>query len=165
MSGSDHRRDAGKHADAATGTASGATVPARSHRRRAARRASWRYAWAAPCTLLGLAFAALPWALGLAQAQVVDGVLEIALRNASRFTRRCLPFNAITFGHCVLALDPGCLAPLRAHEHAHVRQYERWGAAFLLAYPLASLWQVLRGKRAYLDNPFEVQARDAARHG
>lgn len=122
----------------------------------------WRYAWAAPCTLLGLAFAALPLVLRLAHARVVDGVVEVALRKASRFTRRCLPFNAITFGHCVLALDAGCLDRLRTHEHAHVRQYERWGALFLLAYPLASLWQLLRGRRAYFDNPFEVQARAAA---
>lgn len=124
-------------------------------------RRAWRYTWAAPCTLLGLAFAALPLTLGLASARLADGVIEIALHNASRFTRRCLPFNAITFGHCVLALDAGCLDRLRAHEHAHVAQYERWGIVFLLAYPLASAWQLLQGRRAYFDNPFEVQARRA----
>lgn len=122
----------------------------------------WRRAWAAPCTLLGLTFAALPLALGFAHAQVVDGVVEIAMRKATRLTRRCLPFNAITFGHCVLALDAGSLERLRAHEHAHVRQYEHWGLVFLLAYPLASLWQLLRGRRAYFDNPFEIHARRAA---
>jgi hypothetical protein len=42
-----------------------------------------------------------------------------------------------------------------------VRQYERWGAFFLLAYPAASLWQLLRGRRAHRDNPFEIEARDA----
>lgn len=124
-------------------------------------RRTWRYLWAAPCTALGLAFATVPLALALAHAQVADGVIEIALRNASRFTRRCLPFNAITFGHCVLALDAGCLERLRTHEHAHVKQYECWGVLFLLAYPLASAWQLLRGRRPYFDNPFEVQARKA----
>src|SRR5262245_11227195 len=108
---------------------------------------AWRYFWAAPCTLLGLAFAALPLALRFANARIVDGVIEIALRDAAAFTRRCLPFNAITFGHSVLALDAACLERLRPHEHAHVRQYERWGALFLLAYPIAGAWQWLRGRR------------------
>ena len=120
------------------------------------------YAWAAPCTLLGVAFAAVPLLLGRARARAVDGAIEIALVDASPRTRRCLPFNAITFGHCVLGVDAGCLERLRAHEHAHVRQYERWGIVFLLAYPLAGAWQWLRGRRAYFDNPFEVEARRAA---
>ena len=54
------------------------------------------------------------------------------------------------------------LERLRAHEHAHVRQYEQWGIFFLLAYPAASVWQWLRGRRAYVDNWFEVQARRSA---
>ena len=115
--------------------------------------------WAAPCTLVGLLFAALPLLLGFAGARIVDDVIEIHLRDAARLTRRCLPFNAITFGHCVLGLDAACLDRLRPHEHAHVRQYERWGVLFFLAYPLASAWQLLRGKRAYYDNSFEVEAR------
>ena len=119
-------------------------------------------AWAAPCTLLGLVLAAPALLLGWARAQRVDGVIEIHLRHAARLTRRCLPFNAITFGHCVLALDGDCLHRLRPHEHAHVRQYERWGPAFLIAYPLASAWQALRGRRAYYDNPFEAEARAVA---
>ena len=118
--------------------------------------------WAAPCPWLGLALAAVPLALRLARARCVEGVIEIHLRHAARFTRRCLPFNAITFGHGVLALDGECLERLRPHELVHVRQYERWGPVFLLAYPLASLWLLLRGRRAYFDNPFEVEARDVA---
>jgi hypothetical protein len=120
---------------------------------------AWRYAWASPCTAVGLLFAIPPLSLGFATARVVDGVIEIALGNASPFTRRCLPFNAITFGHCVLGMSTAELHRLRAHEHAHVRQYERWGAMFFLAYPLASAWQWLRGRRPYRDNGFEVQAR------
>ena len=50
----------------------------------------------------------------------------------------------------------------RISERAHVRQYELWGAFFLLAYPAASFWQLLQGRRAYFDNWFEVQARKKA---
>ena len=121
-----------------------------------------RYVWAAPCTLLGLAFAALPLAFGFAKARRIEGVVEIALLEASRSTRRWLPFNAITFGHCVLGTGAAELDRLRRHEHAHVRQYERWGVLFFAAYPLASAWQWLRGGRPYRDNCFEVQARAAA---
>lgn len=53
------------------------------------------------------------------------------------------------------------LQRLRAHEQAHVAQYERWGPLFLVAYPLAGLAAWLRGRDAYHDNPFEVQARRA----
>jgi hypothetical protein len=41
----------------------------------------------------------------------------------------------------------------------HVAQFERWGLLFLLAYPGESLLQLLRGRRPYLDNRFEVEAR------
>jgi hypothetical protein len=40
----------------------------------------------------------------------------------------------------------------------HVRQYERWGPFFIPAYLLCSVWLMLRGYNAYLDNPFEVEA-------
>lgn len=91
-----------------------------------------------------------------------EGVLEIALWRRRAPPPRFVPFEAITFGHVVLGRSRAALMHLRAHEHAHVAQYERWGAVFLLAYPLASLTQWLRGRRAYLDNPFEVQAREEA---
>jgi len=40
-----------------------------------------------------------------------------------------------------------------------VRQYERWGVFFLLAYPAASLLAAWQGGHFYRDNCFEVQAR------
>jgi hypothetical protein len=46
-----------------------------------------------------------------------------------------------------------------------VRQYERWGVVFFLAYPLSSLWQAARGRHYYWDNWFEVQARAVERFG
>lgn len=92
---------------------------------------------------------------------MVDGIIEVGLRDASARTRRWLPFNAIAFGHLVFALSDAELERLRRHEHAHVRQYERWGILFFLAYPLSSAWQWLRGRHLYRDNVFEVEARAA----
>jgi hypothetical protein len=61
----------------------------------------------------------------------------------------------------VLAVGESALERLRRHEHAHVRQAERWGPLFVPAYLLESAWQALCGRNAYLDNRFEVQARAA----
>lgn len=121
---------------------------------------SLRYIWAAPCTLLGLLLGLL-FLLAGGRVRTVAGVLEFSLcrqRPAPEFAIR-----AITFGHVVLGLNDALLHALRTHEHAHVRQYERWGLLFFLAYPAASLWQALRGRPAYWQNPFEVQARRAER--
>lgn len=121
-----------------------------------------RYAWASPCTLAGLLLVAPAFLLG-ARARVVDGVIEVAnplFEGPSE--EKVWPFRAITFGHVVIAVTAAELDLLRDHEHAHVRQYEQWGIAFFAAYPLASLWQLLRGGRPYLDNWFEVRARHEA---
>jgi len=63
----------------------------------------------------------------------------------------------------VLGIDDAVLAEYRAHEHAHVRQYERWGVLFFVLYAASSLWEALCGKAAYRDNHFERQARAIAR--
>jgi hypothetical protein len=131
----------------------------------AARLLRWaRVLWAAPTSLIGLLLA-LAFLLAGARVQRVDGVLEVALDRArpqAGQTRRWpLPFSAITFGHVVLGVSPQELDRLRAHEHAHVRQCERWGPLFLPAYLLAGAWQWARGRSAYRDNPFEVAARRA----
>ena len=118
-----------------------------------------RYAWAAPCTLVGLVLVAPLLLLRLATPAVAEGAIEVALAEGSYRARRWLPFNAITFGHLIFGVSAAELSRLRPHEQAHVRQYERWGPLFFLAYPAASLWQWLRGRRAYRDNWFEVQAR------
>lgn len=122
-----------------------------------------RYLWAAPCTALGLCLAAPVFAFG-ATAQIVDGVIEVALSGFKppNSLHRALPFNAITLGHVVIAITQAELNRAREHEKAHVRQYEVWGVFFLLAYPAASFWQMVRGRRAYTDNWFEVQARKEA---
>lgn len=121
------------------------------------RPAHWaRRLWALPNSLLGLAFGLLLWPLG-ARMRRVDGVLEIAA--FSQRPRHRWPFDAITLGHVVLGTHAQELDRLRAHERVHVRQYERWGPLFLPAYLMAGAWQVLRGRNAYWDNPFEVEAR------
>jgi hypothetical protein len=122
-----------------------------------------RYAWAAPCTAIGLCLVAPAFLFG-ATARVIDGVIEVALNphKTPAVLLRALPFTAITFGHLVLGTDEAQLDRLRAHEHAHVRQYERWGIFFFAAYPASSLWQLLAGRRPYWDNGFEVQAREEA---
>ncbi len=115
-----------------------------------------RVLWASPNSLIGLAFGLLLLPLG-ARMRRVDGALEIAaLRQCPR---RRWPFTAITFGHVIVGTHDAELQRLRAHEQVHVRQCERWGPLFLPAYLLAGAWQWLRGRSAYWDNPFEVEAR------
>lgn len=124
----------------------------------------WAYGWAAPCSAIGLALGLLALPLG-ARIRRVSGTLEISLcgrRSIHRSWLRALPFVAITFGHVIIGLDRAWLAHLRAHERVHVRQYERWGPAFLLAYPLASVAAGLRGRHPYRENRFEVRAREGA---
>ena len=125
-----------------------------------------RYAWASPCSAVGL-FAALPAILAGGRPQLVRGALEVAVtRPGTRMARlmRRSPFAAITFGHVIIGVDQDQLAHLREHEQQHVRQYERWGPLFFLAYPASGFLQLIRGHDPYRDNHFEVQAREHAKH-
>ena len=119
------------------------------------------YLWAAPCTALGLLLALLTCLAG-ARARVVNGVIEVAFVPESGLGPKSigrLPFCAITLGHVIVGINHAELHRLREHERVHVRQCERWGPLFLPAYLLAGAWQWLCGRRAYWDNPFEVEAR------
>ena len=49
------------------------------------------------------------------------------------------------------------------HELEHVRQWTRLGWAFPIAYLVASMTARRAGKRWYLDNRYEREARDAAK--
>jgi hypothetical protein len=116
----------------------------------------WYYLWASPNTALGLAVAALSprW-------RVQDGVLEVHGGLASWVCRNALipgGASAMTLGHVVLGRDARCLERAHSHELVHVRQYERWGPLFIPAYLGCSVYLFLRGKSAYHDNPFEVEA-------
>lgn len=124
---------------------------------RSRRLSRWlRVLWASPNSVIGLLLVILLLPFG-ARARVVDGVLEIAALG--RAPKRRWPFAAITLGHVIVGTHPAELQRLRAHERVHVRQSERWGLFFLPAYLLAGAWQWLRGRDAYRDNPFEVEAR------
>jgi len=95
--------------------------------------------------------------------QRVSGVLEVWGGWPAYLLSRGLPFSgsvaAITLGHVVIGVSPRALLLTRAHERAHVRQFERWGVLLLLLYPLAGLWVGLLGRHPYRDNPFERNAR------
>ena len=124
-----------------------------------------KYIWALPASATGVCTAAVASLVG-AEINRVSGVLEVSLapRNPALCKAvTCLPFAAITLGHVVIACSAEQQAAHRAHERVHVAQYELWGAFFLLAYPLESLFQWVRGRRTYLDNRFEIAARAACR--
>ncbi|HUG24062.1 signal peptide prediction [Piscinibacter sp.] len=124
----------------------------------------WRYAWAAPCSAVGLLLGLVAWLCG-ATVRVRAGALEFgggrAGALASRLPAPCT-FSAITFGHVILGTDHVTLTAARTHEQVHVRQYERWGLLFFPAYLLSSAAQMIRGRDPYLDNRFEREARALA---
>jgi hypothetical protein len=70
---------------------------------------------------------------------------------------------AITIGHRIFAWRAMTATELE-HELAHVRQWQRHGWTFPLAYLAASYRARRSGKRWYQDNRFEVEARAATRH-
>jgi hypothetical protein len=89
--------------------------------------------------------------------------------NAFEATDGCAPrllwllnpwmaIEAITFGHAIIARDATTAKRLRAHEQVHVRQYERWGPLFPLAYAVASVMAILCGDCPYRGNRFEIEA-------
>jgi hypothetical protein len=118
------------------------------------------YLWAAPATMVGLGLAAVARILG-ARAAVRDGALEVGGGRLVKVLHR-LPktfhFGAITFGHVIVGVDQAALDRSRAHEHVHVRQYERLGILFFPAYLGSSLRQLFSGRHPYADNRFEKEA-------
>ena len=120
-----------------------------------------RYLWASPATAVGMVMALVARACG-AHGSMVNGVLEVGggrLGAAILRLPRPFAFCAITFGHVIIGVDARSLAQFRAHERVYVGQYERWGILFFPLYFASSLWQALRGRRAYWDNHFEREAR------
>ncbi len=107
--------------------------------------------WAAPYSLLGLLLAPF-----FEERSVRHGA--VWCEGAAWPRKLGWRYRAITFGHVVLAVDRLDLHT-EAHELIHVRQYERWGPFMVPAYLLAALWNLVRGRSPYSDNPFEVSAR------
>src|SRR5512139_2047223 len=123
-----------------------------------------RYLWALPPTLFGMLVAIIARMSG-GTLQRRDGVLEAAGGWPAWVLRRGFPFSgavaAITLGHVVVGVSLAALTATRAHERAHVRQFERWGVLLLVLYPLAGLLAWVRGGHPYRDNHFECEARAA----
>ncbi len=125
---------------------------------------SLRYLWAAPVSALGLVMACAA-GLGGARWQRVNGVLEVCGGWLGRWMAKRTKVQAITVGHVVLGVDASTLSAWRAHEHAHVAQYERWGVLMVPLYLASSLHARMRGDNAYWHNAFEREARIVARRG
>lgn len=120
-----------------------------------------RYLWASPNTLIGLALAlmGLP---GGGRWRVFRGIVEAHGPGIGRLLDRLgapgTSVQALTLGHVVLGRDVRALESTRVHEEVHVRQYERWGPAFLPAYLVSSVLAVWRGDDPYRHNRFERAA-------
>lgn len=121
------------------------------------------YLWALPNSVVGAVIGGVGL-LGGGSASVVDGVIEFRGPLIKKGLRKLVPIaggaDAVTIGHVILGRDDGALTRCRAHEHVHVRQYERWGPFFLPAYAIASIAAAARGGDAYRDNRFEREAYD-----
>jgi len=118
------------------------------------------YAWAAPASAIGCCIAVFVLCLGATWC-IVDGIVEVgggSLASLVRLLPRAIRFEAITLGHIVLGLNHTVLETHRLHEHAHVRQYERWGMLFFPLYLGSSLAQLLRGRDPHCHNHFEREA-------
>ena len=145
--------------DTADRFSTGGTAPDPTMRRPSTPTSVARYLWALPNTLLGLLFLPAAARGGIA---IVHGVVELHGPLVAAVLRRVVPIPggaaAMTFGHVVIGRDQCALDITRVHERVHVRQYERWGPAFIPAYLTASAWAWLRGRRAYEGNYFEREA-------
>lgn len=119
-------------------------------------------AWASPVTVCNVLFSL---ACGATLVRYADGVVELMASNdglqASFFHK--YRFAAYTLGTSIVYRDRVLMAKprLRRHEMRHVLQFRVLGVLMIMLYPLVSLVQLLRGKSAYGDNLFEL---DANRH-
>lgn len=116
--------------------------------------------WASPYSAIGLVIGTIGLLTG-GRMQRREGILEFH-GGFTRWVVRHLPPGentlAMTLGHTVIGQTKASLDIAHPHEMVHVRQFERWGFLMGPAYLGASVYVWLRGKRAYLDNPFEVEA-------
>ncbi len=95
------------------------------------------------------------------QAAGVTALVVEDARTSRYLDTGFMPIYAQTLGRyvfCRARLDPATLA----HECEHIRQWRRLGPLFLPLYFGASATAVVRRRRAYWDNAFEVAARRKA---
>ena len=119
-----------------------------------------RYIWVLPCTMLAVIPGVVTLLLG-GSIRRVGHTIEVGIRHSQKQVPRWIskyPFGAITLGHVIIGQSHELLAVLRPHEQVHVRQCEWFGPFFLIAYPLASLWALFRGRKPYEENAFELHA-------
>lgn len=116
--------------------------------------------WASPYSLAGILIGSLGMIHG-GKGRFRDGAIEF-YEGGTRWFVRHLPLGestiGFTLGHVILGQTAAGLESAGRHERVHVRQFEWWGPFMGPAYLLASAWLWLRGRDAYRDNPFEVQA-------
>ena len=116
--------------------------------------------WALPCSAVGVLLGMIVFCMG-GSFRCVGHTIEVALSPAQdqvpHWAAR-LRFAGITFGQVIVGQSHQVLAELRLHERVHVRQYERLGLLFFVAYPISSLAAWLQGKSPYLANRFEQEA-------
>ena len=120
------------------------------------------YLWASPGTVAGLGLCLLAVLSG-GRVRRVGRILECYGGAVTRILGcgrlPCIgSARGMALGHVVAGTDDKTLQMIREHELVHVRQYERWGPAFIPAYLGSSLWIGLRGGNPYRDNPFEKEA-------
>ncbi len=116
--------------------------------------------WTLPNTLIGLVLGFLSFAWPRWNAR---GALIFESGRGSCKLLAKQGYTAITFGHVIIITRPGPIERIVRHEFVHVQQYENWGPFFLLAYAFHWARLELQRKNGYINNPFEVEAREAER--
>jgi len=123
-----------------------------------------KVAWAAPNTLVGLLIGSIGLLFG-GHVRRSGRAIEFYDGGIKWFLHQ-LPNGqfilAMTLGHAVLGQTDVSLELSRKHEAVHIAQYERWGPFMIPVYYLSSVYVLLRGRRFYRDNPFELEARALA---
>lgn len=115
-----------------------------------------RYAWVFPISGIGLLLVPLIIVSG-GTVRRLSGNLEASGGFLSPLLTG-LRIEAVTIGHIIFGPSEESLGNCRVHEHAHVRQCERWGMFFPFLYAVSSMIAFLRGRDPYHDNAFEKEA-------
>ena len=116
--------------------------------------------WTFPNTMLGLMIGCLGLCTG-GKVQRVNGCWEFhggIVKNLLQLAPTGNGAMAMTLGHTILGQTRAALDISRAHEHVHVRQYEKLGPFFIPAYFAASFYAWITKRDPYRDNIFEIEA-------
>lgn len=124
-------------------------------------RAAWR---ALPGDLMGLMVmrgCGIPAPSRIVDAGAVSAILVEHPNVGRYFGRQLIPVQAQTLGRYVFCRGP-IPDQMLEHEIEHIRQWGRFGPLYLPLYFGSSAVELLRGRRPYWDNRFEVAARHRA---